>query len=64
MKPKERVKLHDGSAVMLGTLLLGERLESRELLGMAVILAGLVVIDDRLLSRFRRSAGDRSGPPG
>ena len=39
------------SAMLLGTLFLGERLESFELLGMACIGLGLVVIDGRLLRR-------------
>lgn len=39
------------SAVVLGTVLLGERLDTWELAGMAVILASLVVIDGRLVSR-------------
>jgi drug/metabolite transporter (DMT)-like permease len=39
------------SAVILGTVLLGERLDTWELAGMAVILASLVVIDGRLVSR-------------
>lgn len=38
-------------AILLGALFLGERLEAFELLGMAVIAAGLVVIDGRLLGR-------------
>jgi drug/metabolite transporter (DMT)-like permease len=40
------------SAILLGTLFLGERLDWLEILGMAVIAAGLLVIDGRLL-RFR-----------
>lgn len=39
------------SAVILGTILLGERLDSFELAGMAVILASLVVIDGRMFAR-------------
>jgi drug/metabolite transporter (DMT)-like permease len=39
------------SAVVLGTVLLGERLDAWELAGMAVILVSLVVIDGRLVSR-------------
>lgn len=39
------------SAVLLGALFLGERLELIELGGMALILAGLLVIDGRLFSR-------------
>ena len=37
------------SALLLGALVFGERLDWNELLGMAVILAGLVVIDGRVL---------------
>jgi drug/metabolite transporter (DMT)-like permease len=37
------------SAIMLGTAVLGEHLEARNLLGMAFIGAGLAVIDGRLL---------------
>ncbi len=39
------------SAVLLGTLVLGERLEGRHLAGMALIAAGLSVIDGRLWRR-------------
>ncbi|MBN8630735.1 MAG: DMT family transporter [Rhodobacterales bacterium] len=39
------------SAAGLGWLVLGERLEMRQLLGLALILAGLAVIDGRLLRR-------------
>ncbi len=39
------------SAVILGTVLLGERLDAYELAGMAVILASLIVIDGRLVPR-------------
>jgi len=39
------------SAILLGALLLGERLETFELLGMALIGLGLVVVDGRLLRR-------------
>jgi drug/metabolite transporter (DMT)-like permease len=36
-------------AVLLGAMVLGERLEARQLLGMALIAAGLAAIDGRLL---------------
>jgi drug/metabolite transporter (DMT)-like permease len=39
------------SAILLGTLILHERLEPRHLLGMALIAAGLAAIDGRLLRR-------------
>lgn len=39
------------SAILLGALFLGERLEAFELVGMALIGLGLVTIDGRLLSR-------------
>jgi drug/metabolite transporter (DMT)-like permease len=43
------------SALLLGTLLLDERLEPRDVLGMGLILVGLVATDGRLLARLRRS---------
>jgi drug/metabolite transporter (DMT)-like permease len=39
------------SAIALGTVVLGETLEPRHLLGMAVIMMGLIVIDGRLFRR-------------
>lgn len=42
------------SAILLGTLILGERLEPRHFAGMALIAAGFFVIDGRLFRRFRR----------
>jgi drug/metabolite transporter (DMT)-like permease len=44
------------TAILLGALLLGERLELRHFAGMALIGAGLAAIDGRLFRR-RRSAG-------
>jgi drug/metabolite transporter (DMT)-like permease len=41
------------SAILLGALVLGERLTARQLLGMALIGAGLAAIDGRLLRRLR-----------
>lgn len=41
------------SAILLGALLLGERLELRQLAGMALIGCGLAAIDGRLLTRLR-----------
>jgi drug/metabolite transporter (DMT)-like permease len=40
------------SAIMLGSLALGERLDPQHFLGMALIAAGLAAIDGRLLRRF------------
>lgn len=42
------------SGVLLGTLLLGERLETKHFLGMALIGLGLAAIDGRLLDRVVR----------
>ncbi|WP_425351295.1 DMT family transporter [Kumtagia ephedrae] len=42
------------SAILLGTAFLGERLEPVEILGMAVIAAGLVTIDGRLFGGMTR----------
>lgn len=42
------------SALLLGTTLLDERLAPRQLLGMALIFAGLAAIDGRPLARLRR----------
>lgn len=42
------------SAILLGALFLGESLEPKHFLGMALIAAGLAAIDGRLLRRFRR----------
>lgn len=39
------------SAILLGTLFLGERLSALEILGMVIILCGLLAIDGRLLGR-------------
>jgi drug/metabolite transporter (DMT)-like permease len=41
------------TAILLGALILGERLAPRHFLGMALIGAGLAAIDGRLLSRRR-----------
>lgn len=41
------------SAILLGAAFLGERMEAFEMAGMALIALGLVVIDGRLLARFR-----------
>ncbi|MCZ8376967.1 MAG: DMT family transporter [Beijerinckiaceae bacterium] len=42
------------SAILFGTLFLGERLEEEAFLGLAIIAAGLLVIDGRLIGLFRR----------
>jgi drug/metabolite transporter (DMT)-like permease len=42
------------SAIVMGTLVLGEGLELRQIAGFASIGAGLAAIDGRLLSLFRR----------
>ena len=42
------------SALILGALVYAERLDWNELLGMAIILAGLVVIDGRVLVALAR----------
>lgn len=54
------------SAILLGSLVLGERLDPRHVLGMALIGAGLAAIDGRLLKpeRFRSSGAVRSTEPG
>ena len=41
------------SAILLGTILLGERLEAKHFLGMALIGTGLLAIDGRLITRMR-----------
>jgi drug/metabolite transporter (DMT)-like permease len=43
------------TAILLGALILGERLEPRHFIGMALIGAGLAAIDGRLLRRRARS---------
>ena len=49
------------SAMLLGTLFLGERLETIEILGMAAIIAGLVTIDGRLFAGSANRSRNRSG---
>jgi drug/metabolite transporter (DMT)-like permease len=44
------------SAIMLGTLILGEHLAVRHVAGMAAIALGLAAIDGRLMRLFRRAA--------
>ncbi len=43
------------SAIILGTLLLGERLQPVHFMGMAAIFVGLLLIDGRILKRFRKA---------
>jgi len=43
------------SAILLGSLVLGETLEPKHFAGMALIAAGLVAIDGRLLKRIRNA---------
>lgn len=50
------------SALLLGIGLLDERLEPRQLLGMALIFAGLAAIDGRPLALLRRRLAPSSGP--
>ncbi|MGI3126581.1 DMT family transporter [Nitratireductor sp. PBL-C9] len=45
--------LNPVSAILLGTVFLGERLARFEMAGMALIAAGLIVIDGRLIARIR-----------
>ncbi len=47
------------SALLLGTLVLGERIEGREVAGMAGIALGLAAIDGRLVARLTALAGGR-----
>ncbi|HEV7368918.1 DMT family transporter [Arenibaculum sp.] len=49
------------SAILLGTLVLGERLEPRHFVGMALIALGLAAIDGRLPAALRSLAGWGAG---
>ena len=49
-------------ALLLGTALLGERIEPRQVLGMAVIFLGLASVDGRLPATAARRLGRRSIP--
>lgn len=44
------------SAIAFGVALLGESLEPREIIGAAIIALGLLIIDGRVLNRFRQPA--------
>ncbi len=46
------------TAILLGALVLGERLEARQVAGAALIGLGLLVVDGRLVALLRRRAGD------
>ncbi len=48
------------AALLLGTLVLGERMSPTALVGMALIFTGLAVIDGRLQQRLRRGRGRRN----
>ncbi|HZV78543.1 MAG TPA: DMT family transporter [Candidatus Binatus sp.] len=50
------------SAVVLGALALGERLQMNDVAGMAVILAGLVITDGRIFAVFTANAAWKSEP--
>ncbi|ACA20826.1 protein of unknown function DUF6 transmembrane [Methylobacterium sp. 4-46] len=50
------------SAIGLGVLVLGERLDARQIAGMGLIGAGLAAIDGRLLDRLRPRGAPRRGP--
>lgn len=42
------------NAILLGVMVLGERLEWHAFVGMGLIFIGLIAIDGRLLKRFKR----------
>ncbi|MBW6422746.1 DMT family transporter [Rhizobium sp. XQZ8] len=48
------------SAILLGVIFLGERLESTDLAGMALIGLGLIILDGRLLRSRSKQASNRS----
>jgi drug/metabolite transporter (DMT)-like permease len=53
------------SAIVLGASVLGERLELKHFVGMALIGLGLAAIDGRLLAAMRRMvSGSRRASPG
>jgi drug/metabolite transporter (DMT)-like permease len=45
------------SAILLGTLILGEQLAARHIVGMAAIAIGLAAIDGRVMRRYRVGTG-------
>ena len=50
------------SAVVLGTTVLGERLDPGQIAGMALIAAGLAAVDGRAAVLLRRLMGRRARP--
>jgi drug/metabolite transporter (DMT)-like permease len=50
------------SAILLGSLVLGERLDAKHFAGMALIGAGLLAIDGRMFALLRRGGKSRSQP--
>ena len=50
------------SAILLGSLVLGERLDAKHFAGMALIGTGLVAIDGRMFALLRRGGKSRSQP--
>jgi drug/metabolite transporter (DMT)-like permease len=51
------------SAIILGTVFLGEHLNVRQVAGMGLISLGLMAIDGRLLRRLRKGESGRVGTP-
>jgi len=54
------------TAILLGVIILGERLDPRHYVGFALLAAGLVAVDGRIMSarpRIPRSTTDRARPP-
>ena len=51
------------SAILLGTIVLGERLAPNHILGMAMIGIGLAAIDGRPIAHLRRRFGAAGAPP-
>lgn len=45
------------SAILLGWLILGERLRSYQIAGMLIIAAGIIIVDGRVLPALRRKLG-------
>ena len=51
------------TAILLGVTVLGERLDLRHFVGMALLAGGLVAVDGRILSaRSRRSRSSSNSP--
>jgi len=49
------------SAILLGVVFLGERLEPLEFAGLALIMSSLIVVDGRVFRRFRPRPGHQAG---